>query len=129
IYLFDHEGNSFIDCISGINVSSLGHGHPRIVKAIRSQLDQHLHTQVYGEHIIASQVKLAEKLVSLLPAGLNKVYFVNSGAEAVEGAIKLAKKYTGRYEIVACRNAYHGSTSMGDSLRSDLEHTASSRPL
>src|SRR5687767_4415428 len=71
IYLFDHEGNSFIDCISGINVSSLGHGHPRIVKAIRSQLDQHLHTQVYGEHIIASQVKLAEKLVSLLPAGLN----------------------------------------------------------
>jgi len=94
-----------------------------------NQLDLHLHTMVYGEHVQQSQVLLAEKLAQLLPPGLDCTYFVNSGAEAVEGAIKLAKKYTGRYEIIACRHSYHGSTSAGDSLRSDLPHTAGTRPL
>lgn len=129
IYLFDREGEPFIDCISGIAVSSLGHSHPRILNAIRKQLDLHLHTHVYGEHIIASQVALAMRLAELLPSSLSTTYFVNSGAEAVEGSLKLARKYTSRYEILACRNAYHGSTAGADSLRSDLEHTSSSRPL
>jgi acetylornithine/succinyldiaminopimelate/putrescine aminotransferase len=129
IYLFDQQGRPFIDCISGITVSSLGHGHPRILTAIRKQLDIHLHTHVYGEHITAPQVALAEKLSEILPESLNTTYFVNSGAEAVEGALKLARKYTGRYEIIACRNAYHGSTAGAESLRSDILHTSANRPL
>jgi acetylornithine/N-succinyldiaminopimelate aminotransferase len=129
IYLFDQAGKKYFDCNSGIAVSSFGHNHPVIRKAIIDQLDKHLHTMVYGEHIQDSQVMLAEKIAQVLPTGLDCTYFVNSGAEAVEGALKLAKKYTGRYEIIACHNAYHGSTTAGDSLRSDLMHTAGSRPL
>jgi acetylornithine/N-succinyldiaminopimelate aminotransferase len=129
IYLFDHTGHAYIDCISGIAVSSLGHGHPRIKSAIKHQLDLHLHTMVYGEHIQAPQVALAEKLAHLLPAQLNCTFFTSSGAEAVEGALKLARKYTSRYEIIACRNAYHGSTAGAESLRSDLSHIAGARPL
>jgi acetylornithine/succinyldiaminopimelate/putrescine aminotransferase len=129
IYLYDKEGKPFIDCNSGIAVSSFGHNHPVIRKAILDQLDMHLHTMVYGEHVQQSQVRLAEKLAQLLPTGLNNTYFTNSGAEAVEGALKLARKFTGRYEIVACRNAYHGSTLGAESLRSDFMHTAGARPL
>lgn len=129
IYLFDKMGKPFIDCISGIAVSSLGHGHPRIKEAILEQLDLHLHTMVYGEHIQAPQVLLAEKLSQILPVQLNCTFFTNSGAEAVEGALKLSRKYTARYEIIACRNAYHGSTAGAESLRSDLDFTAASRPL
>jgi acetylornithine/succinyldiaminopimelate/putrescine aminotransferase len=129
IYLYDKEGNPYIDCISGINVSSLGHGHPRILNAIRKQLDLHLHTQVYGEHIIEPQVALAERLAQLLPSSLGTSYFTNSGAEAVEGGLKLARKYTGRYEIIACRNAYHGSTAGAESLRGDLNYTSAFMPL
>ena len=129
IYLYDDSGKAFIDCISGITVTSLGHHHPRIIKAIERQAGIHLHTHVYGEHIIHSQVALAEKLSLLLPTSLSVSYFVNSGAEAVEGALKLARRYTRRFEIVACRNAYHGSTAGAESLRSDLHYTAASRPL
>jgi acetylornithine/succinyldiaminopimelate/putrescine aminotransferase len=129
IYLYDQQGKAFIDCNSGIAVSSFGHNHPVIRKAILDQLDIHLHTMVYGEHVQQSQVRLAEKLAQILPKGLDNTYFTNSGAEAVEGALKLARKYTGRYEIVACRNAYHGSTLGAESLRSDLMHTAGARPL
>lgn len=129
IYLFDREGNRFIDCISGIAVSSMGHRHPRINAAIKTQLDLHLHTMVYGEHVQVAQVALAEKLASLLPEKLSSTFFTNSGTEAVEGALKLAKKYTSRYEIIACRDAYHGSTAGAESLRSDLSHTAGARPL
>jgi acetylornithine/succinyldiaminopimelate/putrescine aminotransferase len=129
IYLFDKEGNRFIDCISGIAVSSMGHNHPRLNAAIKRQLDHHLHTMVYGEHVQIAQVTLAEKLASLLPEKLSCAFFTNSGTEAVEGALKLAKKYTSRYEIIACENAYHGSTAGAESLRSDLTHTAGARPL
>ncbi len=129
IYLYDNEGKPFIDCISGIAVSSLGHGHPKIIAAIKDQLDLHLHTSVYGEHIQKPQVALAEKMASLLPDNLDCTYFTNSGAEAVEGALKMARKYTSRYEIISCRNAYHGSTAGADSLRSDLDHIAAMRPL
>ncbi|MEO6131571.1 MAG: aspartate aminotransferase family protein [Saprospiraceae bacterium] len=129
IYLYDQDGIPFIDCISGISVSSLGHGHPTLLKAIRQQLDLHLHTQVYGEHVVKPQVALAERLSELLPVALTTSYFTNSGAEAVEGALKLARKYTGRYEIIACRHAYHGSTAGAESLRSDLTYTSSAMPL
>lgn len=129
VYLYDRDGKPFIDCISGIAVSSLGHGHPKITAAIKAQLDLHLHTSVYGEHVQQPQIALAEKLASLLPDPLDCTYFTNSGAEAVEGALKLARKYTFRYEIVACRNAYHGSTAGAESLRSDLDHIAAARPL
>lgn len=129
IFLFDKDGNRFIDCISGIAVSSLGHGHPRIKDAIRKQLDLHLHTMVYGEHVQVPQVALAERLAQLLPAELNCTFFTSSGAEAVEGALKAARKYTSRYEIIACRHAYHGSTAGAESLRSDLAHIAGARPL
>jgi len=129
IYLYNQEGKPFIDCNSGIAVSSFGHNHQVIRKAILEQLDLHLHTTVYGEHVQQSQVRLAEKLAQILPEGLDCSYFTNSGTEAVEGALKLARKYTGRYEIIACRKAYHGSTAGAESLRSDFMHTAGARPL
>jgi acetylornithine/N-succinyldiaminopimelate aminotransferase len=129
IFLFDMHGNQFIDCISGIAVSSLGHSHPRIKEAITRQLDLHLHTMVYGEHVQVPQVALAEKLAGLLPPELNCTFFTSSGTEAVEGVLKAARKYTSRYEIVACRHAYHGSTAGAESLRSDLVHIAGARPL
>lgn len=129
IYLYDGDGNDYVDCISGISVSSLGHSHPRIISAIKQQLDLHLHTHVYGEHITAPQVNLAQKLAALLPATLSTTFYTNSGAEAVEGALKLARRYTGRSEIIACRNAYHGSTAGAESLRSDEAYTIHARPL
>ncbi len=129
IYLMDTSGKRYIDCISGIAVSSMGHGHPEIQAAIQVQLNLHLHTMVYGEHIQAPQVALASRLADYLPPPLDCTFFTNSGTEAVEGALKLARKYTSRYEIVACRNAYHGSSAGAESLRSDLEYTAASRPL
>ncbi|HZV71335.1 MAG TPA: aspartate aminotransferase family protein [Saprospiraceae bacterium] len=129
IFLYNKDGNAFIDCISGISVSSLGHNHPKIIDAIRHQLDLHLHTHVYGEHITIPQVALGEKLAELLPPSLRTSYFTNSGAEAVEGALKLARKYTERYDIIACRHAYHGSTAGAESLRSDIAHTSSFRPM
>ncbi|RYZ95067.1 MAG: aspartate aminotransferase family protein [Moraxellaceae bacterium] len=110
VYLYDVEGKEYIDLISGIGVSNLGHGHPDVVKAIKDQVDKYMHLMVYGEYVQTPQVRFAEKLVSVLPDNLQSVYFVNSGAEAVEGALKLAKRFTGRTEIIACHNSYHGST-------------------
>lgn len=109
-YLFDTNGKRYMDLISGISVSSTGHRHPEVIRAIKAQLDSHLHVMVFGEFIQEPQVKLAARLAGLLPSSLDTTYFVNSGSEAVEGALKLAKRYTGRYEIVAFKNAYHGST-------------------
>src|ERR1700761_513215 len=110
IYMYDKEGKAYIDLISGIGVSNLGHSHPYVVNAIKEQLDKYMHLMVYGEYVQTPQVRFAEKLVSLLPSVLNSVYFVNSGAEAAEGALKLAKRFTGRSKIIACHNSYHGST-------------------
>ena len=129
IYLYDMEGQPFIDLISGISVSHLGHGHPEIIQAIQSQSERYLHTMVYGEHIQSPQVKLAEKLVSVMPESLDKVYFVSTGSECVEAAIKICKKYTGRYDLVACRNAYHGSSHGPLSLMSDEYYSGAYRPL
>ena len=110
VYLTDTSGRQYMDLISGISVSNLGHSHPEVVKAVCEQAARHMHLMVYGEYVQSPQVKLAQLLTSLLPSSLSQVYFVNSGAEAVEGALKLAKRYTGRSGIVSFKNAYHGSS-------------------
>jgi len=129
IYLFDKSGKSYIDLISGIGVSSLGHRHPKVIDAIKNQLDKYLHTLVYGEFVLSPQVLLATLIADNLPDPLDSVYFVNSGSEATEGAMKLAKRYTGRYEIISCFDAYHGSTQGSASLMSDTFFTQPFRPL
>ncbi len=110
LYLYDPSGNRYLDLVSGFAVSNIGHRHPRVLDAIRAQLDKYLHVTVYGEFVQAPQVKFAEKLLSVLPEQMGSVYFVNSGAEATEGALKLAKRFTGRTEMIAFHQAYHGST-------------------
>ncbi len=110
LYLYDREGKAYLDLISGISVSALGHRHPAVLEAVREQSNRHMHLMVYGELVQSPQVELARLLVDSLPAGLDKVYLVNSGSEAIEGALKLAKRFTGRREMVAFHNAYHGST-------------------
>jgi acetylornithine/succinyldiaminopimelate/putrescine aminotransferase len=110
IYLYSPEGKRYTDLISGIGVSNIGHRHPKVVKSIKDQVDKHLHVMVYGEFIQSTPNLLVEKITSLLPASLNCCYLVNSGTEANEGALKLAKRYTGRTEIVSCKKSYHGST-------------------
>jgi acetylornithine/succinyldiaminopimelate/putrescine aminotransferase len=110
IYIYDQSGKRYIDFISGIAVSNTGHRHPKVIEAIRKQSEKYLHVMVYGEFIQGPQVQLAQKITSLLPQPLQSVYFVNSGAEAAEGALKLAKRATGRSKMLAFHNAYHGST-------------------
>ncbi|MFW6348367.1 MAG: aspartate aminotransferase family protein [Cyclonatronaceae bacterium] len=107
---YDTGGRRYLDFISGIAVSTLGHRHPAVIEALKAQLDKHLHVMVYGEFIQAPQARFAERLASQLPDSLSRIYFVNSGTEANEGALKLAKKHTGRQEFVAFRNSYHGDT-------------------
>lgn len=128
-YLFDKNGKRYLDLISGISVSGLGHRHPAVIKAVKDQLDRYLHTLVYGEYILSPQVKLAQLLCQHLPDPLDNVYFVNSGSEATEGAMKLAKRFTGRSEIIACRHAYHGSTQGAASLMSPTTFTQAFYPL
>ncbi len=129
MYLYDTSGKPYMDLIAGIGVSALGHRHPNIVQAIQNQLDKYLHTLVYGEFILSPQVQLATLLAKLLPANLQSVYLTNSGTEATEGAMKVAKRYTGRSGIIAARNAYHGSTQGAMSLNSDDYFTQAFRPL
>lgn len=129
IYLVDNNGRRFIDLISGISVSSLGHGNERVKNAIKHQVDQYMHLMIYGEFVQSPQVKLARKLASLLPPTLSCAYFVNSGAEATDGALKLAKRVTGRTEIIAFKQAYHGSTHAALSLNSEEEYKNAFRPL
>ena len=110
VYMFGPNGERYLDLISGIGVSSVGHGAPEVVQAVQAQAAQYMHTMVYGEFVLSPQVQLAAKLVEVLDSDLDNVYFVNSGSEATEGALKLAKKYTGRSELVAFHDSYHGST-------------------
>lgn len=110
IYLEDVNGKKYIDIIGGISVANIGHRHPKVIAAIHKQLEHYLHVMVYGEFVQSPQTQYAQLLATHLPAQLNCVYFTNSGAEAVEGAMKLAKKYTGRREVIAFKNSYHGST-------------------
>lgn len=129
VFLYDAADKPYLDLISGISVSNLGHSHPKVVAAIKQQAGQYLHTLVYGEYILSPQVQLATLVAGQLPDPLESVYFTNSGAEATEGAMKLAKRFTGRPEIVACRNAYHGSTQGAASLMSETYFTEAFRPL
>lgn len=129
MYLYDTSGKAYLDLIAGIGVSSVGHRHPKVVEAIKNQLDKYLHTMVYGEFILSPQVQLAKLLTDHLPAQLNSVYFVNSGTEATEGAMKLAKRYTNRAEIISCKRAYHGSTQGAASLMYPKDFTQAFHPL
>jgi acetylornithine/succinyldiaminopimelate/putrescine aminotransferase len=129
VYLYDVSGKRYMDLISGISVSNTGHRHPTVVKAIKDQADKYLHLMVYGEYIQSPQVKLAGVLAALLPEKLNNCYFVNSGSEAVEGALKLAKRYTGRKKMVAFQNAYHGSTHGALSVIGDENYRIPFGPL
>ncbi len=127
--LFDVQGRSYIDLIGGISVANIGHGHPAVLQAIREQLDKYLHVMVYGEFVESPQVRYAQRLTSLLPASLNAVYFTNSGAEAVEGAMKLAKRATNRSRILAFEGSYHGSTQGALSAIGDEYWRQAFRPL
>jgi acetylornithine/N-succinyldiaminopimelate aminotransferase len=129
MYLYDTSGKAYMDLVSGFAVSNTGHGHPEIVKAIKNQVDLYMHLSVYGEFVQSPQVKLAQKLTSLLPEHLNSVYFTNSGTEATEGAMKLAKRFTGRSEILACKNSYHGSSQGALSLMGNEDFKQAYRPL
>lgn len=128
-YLYDPSGKRYVDLVSGFAVSNIGHRHPAVLKAIHDQLDKYLHVTVYGEYVQAPQVKFAEKLCTVLPEPLRSVYFVNSGAEATEGAMKLAKRFSGRSEIISCHNAYHGSTQGALSLMGNEYYKQAYRPL
>jgi acetylornithine/succinyldiaminopimelate/putrescine aminotransferase len=128
VYLYDTQGKAYIDLIAGIGVSSLGHRHPAVEAAVLEQIGKYWHTMVYGEYVLSPQVRLASLLSTLLP-GLDSVYLVNSGTEATEGAMKLAKRATGRAEFVACRYAYHGSTQGAASLMWPTDFTLPYHPL
>lgn len=127
--LFSPDGKTYLDLISGISVSNLGHGNEAVVDAAAEQCKRFSHLLVYGELVQSPQVKFAEKLCAELPDFFNRVYFVNSGAEAVEGACKLAKRYTGRAEIISMINAYHGSTQGALSLMGNETYKQAFRPL
>ena len=129
IYVYDKAGKQYIDLMSGIAVSNIGHRHPEVIKAIKEQVDKYLHVMVYGEFIESPQVKLAQRLADLLPDTLNMTFFVNSGSEAVEGAIKLARKYTKRSEIIAFKGGYHGSTLGAVSILGEEKYKQDFRPL
>ncbi|MCF6170640.1 MAG: aspartate aminotransferase family protein [Bacteroidales bacterium] len=129
IYLYDINGRPYTDLVSGVSVSNVGHRHPMVLAAIHKQLEQYLHLMVYGKYIQSPQVKLAGKMAEHLPESLNSVFFVNSGSEAIEGALKLAKRITGRTEIAAFKNAYHGSTHGALSVLGNEEMKNAYRPL
>lgn len=129
IYMTDVNGKPYIDLISGISVSNLGHCHPKVVEAIHKQSQTYMHLMVYGEYVQHPQTQYARLLTSLLPPQLNCIYFTNSGAEATEGALKLAKRVTGRSEMISYKNAYHGSTHGALSVMGNEEYKNSFRPL
>jgi len=129
IYIYDTSGKRYMDLISGVAVSNIGHRHPKVVKATKRQLDKYMHVMVYGEYIQKPQAELAEKLTSLLPDSLNCLYPVNSGTEANEAALKLAKRITGRTELISFNNSYHGNTHGSLSVTGNEHKKFRARPL
>jgi acetylornithine/succinyldiaminopimelate/putrescine aminotransferase len=127
--LYDINGKEYIDLIGGISVANIGHRHPKVIEAIKRQLDAYLHVMVYGEFVESPQVQFAKLLIDHLPPSLHSVYFTNSGAEAVEGSMKLAKRLTNRTEVIAFKNSYHGSTQGALSIMGDEYWRNSFRPL
>lgn len=129
MYMYDVDDKKYMDLISGISVSNLGHRHPNIIHAVKEQLEKYTYLMVYGEFVQSPQVKLAQLLTQQLPSSLSSCYFVNSGSEANEGAMKLAKRYTGRKEIISFKNAYHGSTQGCLSIIGDDDFKKPFEPL
>ena len=127
--LYDTNGKEYIDLIGGISVANIGHRHPKVIEAIKKQLDAYTHVMVYGEFIESPQVQYAKLLTDNLPPSLNSVYFTNSGAEAIEGSMKLAKRITNRTQIIAFKNSYHGSTQGALSIIGDEYWRNAFRPL
>lgn len=128
-HLHTRDGKRYLDLVAGLAVNNTGHRHPKVLAAIKNQLDRYLHVIPYGEFIQEPQVRYAEKLASVLPAQLNSTYFVNSGTEANEAALKLAKRITGRTKLVACNKSYHGSTHGSLSITGNEEKKYRNRPL
>lgn len=129
IYIYDKTGKSYMDMIAGVAVNNIGHNHPKVVRALKEQIDRHLHVMVYGEYIQDAQLLFAERLTALLPDNLNSVYTVNSGTEANEAALKLAKRLTGRTELISFRGSYHGSTHGSMSVSGNEVKKQAFRPL
>ena len=128
-YIYDVNGKAYLDFIAGVSACSLGHSNPIITDAVKQQLDKYSHVMVYGEYIQSPQYKLAQLLSNNLPNNLSTTYFTNSGAESIEAAMKLAKRATGRPEIISCKDSYHGSTQGALSIMGNEEHKAKYRPL
>jgi len=129
IFFYDKAGKPYIDLVSGVSVSALGHGHPEVIEAVKGQAERYMHTMVYGEFIQSPQVAYAEWLTERLPGGLDNVYFVNSGSEAIDGAMKLAKRSTGRGDFFAFEKAYHGGTHGALSILGDSKARSGYLPL
>lgn len=129
VFMYGPSGEKYLDLISGVSVSNIGHHHPAVVRAVKDQADAYMHLMVYGEIIQSPQVSYAEYLSHFLPPSLQCTYFVNSGSEAVEGALKLAKRYTGRSKIISFKNSYHGSTHGALSIQGSEFYRNAFRPL
>lgn len=129
VFIYNPEGKAYLDLISGIGVSNVGHRHPAVLKAVHEQLDKYMHVMVYGEFVQNPQVALAQALAETLPSPINSCFLVNSGSEAVEGALKLAKRFTGKHELISCYQAYHGSSQGSLSLCGNEEFKRAYRPL
>lgn len=128
-YIYDQEGRAHLDFVAGVSACGLGHGHPRVVEAIKKQVDKYMHVMVYGEYVQRPAVEFAKLLASHLPKNLETTYLVNSGTEAMEGAVKLARRHTGRSQIIAAQHAYHGNTMGSLSLMGFEERKSAFRPL
>ena len=128
-YIYSTDGKKHLDFVAGVSACTLGHQHPRVVNAIKEQVDQYLHVMVYGEYIQKPAVEFCKLLAQNLPESLNKTYLVNSGTEAIEGALKLAKRATGRTQLISCINAYHGNTQGSMSILGNEERKGAFRPL
>lgn len=128
-YIYDTTGKAYLDFVAGVSACSLGHSHPKVVNAVKEQLDKYLHVMVYGEYIQKPAVELSKLLAKHLPKALESTYLVNSGTEAIEGSMKLARRFTGRSEIIAAKNAYHGNTMGSLSLMDYEERKAPFSPL
>ncbi|MCT4629470.1 aspartate aminotransferase family protein, partial [Winogradskyella sp.] len=128
-YIYDTNGKEYLDFVAGVSACSLGHSHPKVVEAVKTQLDKYLHVMVYGEYIQQPALELSKLLAQHLPNPLETTYLVNSGTEAIEGSLKLARRYTGRTEIIAAKNAYHGNTMGSLSLMDYEERKTPFQPL
>jgi acetylornithine/succinyldiaminopimelate/putrescine aminotransferase len=128
-YVYDRQGKAYLDFVAGVSACSLGHCHPKVVAAIQKQTEKYMHVMVYGEYVLGPAVTYTKLLASLLPAPLETTYLVNSGTEAIEGALKLARRYTGRTQIIAAKRAYHGNTLGSLSIMGFEERKSAFRPL